>query len=272
MWFVTGKKGVRWEWGWPYIFFAFLLINFGLAISLTEGFPSLAKYIILGDSPYEPIVKNLVVFFVGFILLVVGILKMITPIVALQETQRALQQSHAQLEKRVDERTAELTDANERLQLEVSDRMAAEAALRTARDNLENRVELRTAELTKSNEELLAEVSRRIEVERELRESEERYRSLVELLPIGVGIHSQGRIVFANRAGARILSAGSPDELMGKPVLDLLAPESQAVSSARIIQNDGRVDADARGGVEVRPDGRNGQGRRGTLNSNHAQR
>ena len=58
-----------------------------------------------------------------------------------------------------------------------------------------------------------------------LRESEDRYRRLVELSPYLVAIHCDGTVVFINEAGCRLLGASDPDEIVGLPVLDLVAPE-----------------------------------------------
>ncbi len=52
-----------------------------------------------------------------------------------------------------------------------------------------------------------------------LRESEERYRKLVEFSPDAIGIHSEGKIVFINVAGAKLLGAVNPEQLIGKPVM-----------------------------------------------------
>src|SRR5208283_1140644 len=51
-----------------------------------------------------------------------------------------------------------------------------------------------------------------------LRESEERYRQLVELSPNGIVIARNGRIAYANPAGARLLGASTAQELLGRPV------------------------------------------------------
>jgi PAS domain S-box-containing protein len=56
-------------------------------------------------------------------------------------------------------------------------------------------------------------------------EKEGRYRNLLESLPLGVGIHQNGILVYANSRAAGIMGASSPQELLGKPVLDLVHPD-----------------------------------------------
>jgi diguanylate cyclase (GGDEF)-like protein/PAS domain S-box-containing protein len=61
---------------------------------------------------------------------------------------------------------------------------------------------------------------RRLEVERDslfagIKESEERYRRLVEMIPDGIAILVDGRIVLINPAGLGILGGGSLAELLG---------------------------------------------------------
>ncbi len=67
-----------------------------------------------------------------------------------------------------------------------------------------------------------------------LRESEERYRRLLELAPVGIAVHSEGRIVFTNPAGARLLGAASEAQLIGRPITDIIHPDNLATSAARI--------------------------------------
>ena len=74
----------------------------------------------------------------------------------------------------------------------------------------------------------------RKQVEEALRESEERYRQLMETLPDGVIVHSQGRIVFANPASARIGGTASPAELIGKPVIEFVHPDDRKLALKRI--------------------------------------
>jgi two-component system cell cycle sensor histidine kinase/response regulator CckA len=67
-----------------------------------------------------------------------------------------------------------------------------------------------------------------------LRASEEQYRRLVEVAPELIAVHSEGRIVFMNPAGARLLGARDPAELLGRPVTDFVHPDSRPTVESRI--------------------------------------
>jgi diguanylate cyclase (GGDEF)-like protein/PAS domain S-box-containing protein len=58
-------------------------------------------------------------------------------------------------------------------------------------------------------------------VQTELQESEDRYRKLFELSPDGMLIVSEGKIVLVNGMCLRMLGASAPEELIGKPLLDI---------------------------------------------------
>ncbi|MDP9242196.1 MAG: PAS domain S-box protein, partial [Actinomycetota bacterium] len=78
------------------------------------------------------------------------------------------------------------------------------------------------------------QVSARSEAELALVESERRYRDLVNLSPDAILVHGDGRFLFANDAAARLLGASSPDELLGKPVLEIVHPDYRRVVEQRI--------------------------------------
>ncbi|MEX2217811.1 MAG: PAS domain S-box protein [Phycisphaerales bacterium] len=78
---------------------------------------------------------------------------------------------------------------------------------------------------------------------RGLMASEDRYRRLVEHCADAVVVHSDGRLVFANAAAARLLGARTPGALIGVPVIDLVHPEHRDQVRGRIASlYDGALD------------------------------
>ncbi|WP_009632984.1 hybrid sensor histidine kinase/response regulator [Synechocystis sp. PCC 7509] len=55
-----------------------------------------------------------------------------------------------------------------------------------------------------------------------LQESEDRYRRLVELSPDTILIQCQGKILFVNSAGAKLFGVTSPEQLVGKLLIDFV--------------------------------------------------
>ena len=86
---------------------------------------------------------------------------------------------------------------------------------------------------------VIRDISARKAAELSLRESEERYRQLLDVSPVGVAVHSEGKIVFANPAGARILG-GTPDQVVGRPIFQVIHPDSQEAARDRIRRLSGR--------------------------------
>lgn len=76
------------------------------------------------------------------------------------------------------------------VRLDITRQKRAEEELRRAHAELERRVRQRTAELEEANEFLMLEVHERRRLERELREAERRYRTLVEQVPAVVYVWS----------------------------------------------------------------------------------
>jgi diguanylate cyclase (GGDEF)-like protein/PAS domain S-box-containing protein len=76
--------------------------------------------------------------------------------------------------------------------------------------------------------------SKRKQTDDALRESEERYRSLVELSPDAILVHSEGKVVYVNTAGAKLLGAALPDKLTGKPALGFIHPDYREIARERV--------------------------------------
>lgn len=77
-------------------------------------------------------------------------------------------------------------------------------------------------------------VTERKQIEDRLRESEERYRNLLERAPVGIAVHSEGKIVFTNRAGAHMLGAASEEQLIGKSIVEIIHPDRLSDAQERI--------------------------------------
>ncbi len=103
-----------------------------------------------------------------------------------------------------------------------------EETLQRAHDDLETRDAERTSALLEANRKLNLEIEEGKLTEEALRESEENYRTLVESSPELIVIHDKGAISFVNHAGTKLLGTTSPNEIIGKPLIDFVAPEDQA--------------------------------------------
>jgi two-component system cell cycle sensor histidine kinase/response regulator CckA len=102
----------------------------------------------------------------------------------------------------------------------------------------------------------LVDITEQRRSEEALRASEARYRALVESSPDGIGIHQDGRIVFVNPAGARLLGAQNPDELVGKPIEDIIHPDYREVVRERIRRSLADRAAGSSPHGEIHPSGR----------------
>ncbi|MBW4575420.1 MAG: PAS domain S-box protein [Aphanothece sp. CMT-3BRIN-NPC111] len=116
------------------------------------------------------------------------------------------------------------------------ERKQAEIALHQANDKLEVRVAERTVELRTANEQLQLELHERQQAESALRESEERYRRLVELSPETIAVYSQGKFVYINPAGIRLLGASSLEAIIDKPILEIVHPKDRQAFEGQIKQ------------------------------------
>jgi PAS domain S-box-containing protein len=100
--------------------------------------------------------------------------------------------------------------------VDITDRKRAEKALREARDELEKRVEERTAELAGANEELRKEIAERRHAEDALRQSEERFRTIVEMVPSLIVIgDTRGRTLYVG-PNCKEITGYTQDELLGR--------------------------------------------------------
>lgn len=111
-------------------------------------------------------------------------------------------------------------------QIEVAINNAWQAeALQEAKEELELRVQERTLELSNANEDLRREIAWRTQAEKALRESEERYRTLVEHTYVLIAeASSDGRFLYASPKHKDVLGYESW-ELIGTRVFEYIHPD-----------------------------------------------
>jgi PAS domain S-box-containing protein len=134
----------------------------------------------------------------------------------------------------------------------IAELRATQAALREAGQELERQVEERTAEVRRANDELRAEVAERTKAERAARESEELYRLLTLTSPEAITVTDPaGFALVANERALALYGCADPSEAIGQNLLDWVAPEARAragTALVELLQRDAMRDVE----VEVR--------------------
>ncbi|WP_009630919.1 PAS domain S-box protein [Synechocystis sp. PCC 7509] len=70
--------------------------------------------------------------------------------------------------------------------------------------------------------------------EEALKESEERYRRLVEFSPEAIAVCSEGKLIYINTTGVKLLGATIAEEIIDKPVLNFVHPDSQEIIETKV--------------------------------------
>jgi PAS domain S-box-containing protein len=70
--------------------------------------------------------------------------------------------------------------------------------------------------------------------EEALRESENRYQTLLERSPEPLVVHRWGKLVYANLAARTMVGAKSAEDLVGRPILDLIHPDFHKIVLERV--------------------------------------
>ena len=69
------------------------------------------------------------------------------------------------------------------------------------------------------------DITERKQAEVAMRESEERYHNLLNAAPVGIAVYSDGKFVFINPAGLKLLSAENYDQLLEMPINEIIHPD-----------------------------------------------
>jgi diguanylate cyclase (GGDEF)-like protein/PAS domain S-box-containing protein len=104
----------------------------------------------------------------------------------------------------------------------------AQLQLQQFNQELEHQVAQRTEELEATNRSLQAEIQVRQQVEQDLRHSEMRYRLIADHMSDLVCLHdTAGRLIYVSPS-AQALLGYAPEELIGKPMIDLCHPDDRS--------------------------------------------
>ncbi|MCL4538590.1 MAG: PAS domain S-box protein, partial [Bacteroidetes bacterium] len=176
LWRLGVTAGLRDQRGWSYALAGCVVVLTGLLVGVTESFPGLSRFVVIGNTSYEHYLKNGLLFPIGYILVAFGLGKLLPFINRLAKADAKLRKALSELEDRVRERTIDLVAANEQLQREAVERRS---------------------------------------VEGELRQSEEKYRLIFEHSPLGVfHFDETGTITACNDNFVRIIGS-SREKLIG---------------------------------------------------------
>ena len=124
------------------------------------------------------------------------------------------------------------------LAIYVDERKKTEEDLKIAHNELEKNVEDRTANLQLANEHLKQEITQREETEKELRESEERYQKLLETAndAIFIADAETGIILNANKKAGELLGI-PPEEIIGMHQKQMHAKEDETYYRKLFLDN-----------------------------------
>jgi two-component system cell cycle sensor histidine kinase/response regulator CckA len=110
----------------------------------------------------------------------------------------------------------------------------SEAALKQSHDELEQQVAERTKELIRVNEELQTDITERKLMEEALQESEIKFRTIFNNSVDAIGVSKEGIQTFMNPAYLSLFGYSSTDELINRPVLQLITPAEHEIILTRI--------------------------------------
>jgi PAS domain S-box-containing protein len=101
-------------------------------------------------------------------------------------------------------------------------------------DRHKGRFTLATVELLEGIASHIGEALMRKKAEDALRESEIKLRAILDGSRDAIGVSRNGMITFVNQAHVSLFGYESPDEIIGTPMLDLIAPESRGLIEERM--------------------------------------
>ena len=87
------------------------------------------------------------------------------------------------------------------------------------------------------------DVTEQMAAKKVLQENQKKYQQLVELSPNLVAVHINGILIFINTTGVRLLGAETPEQIVGRPIVEFIDPSHRDLSSdrlKRLLENGGQ--------------------------------
>lgn len=81
---------------------------------------------------------------------------------------------------------------------------------------------------------IITNISQRKALEQKQDEADKRYRDLVEQIPLAIGIHKRGILVYVNSYAVKLLGANHVDDLLGRSVMDFIHPDDLELAVIRV--------------------------------------
>ncbi|MDH4320973.1 MAG: response regulator [Desulfobulbaceae bacterium] len=113
LWRAGSKEGGHGIRGWRWIFYGFVLVFFATLIDITDNFPGLDRFVVVGDTPVQAFLEKVVGYLGGFTLLAVGFWQLLPGIARLKQAEREVREARDNLEQQVRQRTIALVHAKE---------------------------------------------------------------------------------------------------------------------------------------------------------------
>lgn len=138
LWWAGRTQGSLPPRGWNALLGGFGLLVVGSLLDISDEFEVLNAFIIVGNTPMQALLEKAVVFPLGYLLLLLGLMRWMPAVRGLSQEVEYRKQAERALEAKVESRTGELRAANLALAAEVAMRKRAQESLEIARARLEH--------------------------------------------------------------------------------------------------------------------------------------
>ena len=119
LWQIGRRDQLQTQKGWRLIMAGFLLILFATILDITDNFPELNQFVVIGKTHTESVLEKLVGYLGGFVVLFIGFTQWFPIVAKLRKRETELRHMAAELESKVITRTTDLLSKNQELETDV---------------------------------------------------------------------------------------------------------------------------------------------------------